>query len=339
VALGRDSADHHRLGNPSAPELAVTQHRGEATQAYEVDSVGMGRTFTHDANGNLISDGTRSFEWDARNQLVAVTVGTHRSEFTYDGQQRRVRIIEKDNGIVQSNSKIVWCRREICEERAADGTTVARRAFGQGEQVSGANRYFAADHLGSIAEVTDGTASLSARYSFDPWGSRTLTSGTDLTGVGYTGHRWHSNASGWLTQYRFFDPAMGRWASEDPLGLEQGPNLYAYVVNNPLNTVDPDGRAAVAVAGMGICTAATAGACGAAAIIVTTAVIVTWWFLTKDECYETEQQRCARVRNECLEYCVDLGDWQGAGFRGSDAPSVLRKCIRSCMAKRGCFSY
>src|SRR5205814_10322105 len=38
-----------------------------------------------DANGNLTSDGTRTFEWDARNQLVAVTVGTHRTEFDYNG--------------------------------------------------------------------------------------------------------------------------------------------------------------------------------------------------------------------------------------------------------------
>ena len=42
-----------------------------------------------DANGNLTADGARSFEWDARNQLLAVDVGTHRSEFTYDGDRRR----------------------------------------------------------------------------------------------------------------------------------------------------------------------------------------------------------------------------------------------------------
>jgi YD repeat-containing protein len=74
-----------------------------------------------DANGNLTADGTRTFEWDARNQLVAVTVGTHRSEFTYDGLQRRVRVVEKENGVTESDSKVLWCDRELCEERAADG--------------------------------------------------------------------------------------------------------------------------------------------------------------------------------------------------------------------------
>jgi YD repeat-containing protein len=62
-----------------------------ATATYEVDVTDAPKTFTYDATGNLTADGTRTFEWDARNQLVAVTVGTHRSEFVYDGLQRRVR--------------------------------------------------------------------------------------------------------------------------------------------------------------------------------------------------------------------------------------------------------
>lgn len=55
-----------------------------------------------DANGDLTSDGTRTFEWDARNQLVAINVGTHRSEFAYDGLQRRVRVADKENGAAPS---------------------------------------------------------------------------------------------------------------------------------------------------------------------------------------------------------------------------------------------
>lgn len=113
-----------------------------ATATYEVDVTDAPKTFTYDANGNLTSDGTRTFEWDARNQLVAVTVGTHRSEFVYDGLQRRVRQIERDNGVTTADTRVLWCETAICEERAADGVTVTRRAFGLGEQigVGGATR-------------------------------------------------------------------------------------------------------------------------------------------------------------------------------------------------------
>ena len=49
--------------------------------------------------------GTRTFEWNARNQLVAVNAGVHRTELTYDGKQRRVRVLERDDTIVQSDVK------------------------------------------------------------------------------------------------------------------------------------------------------------------------------------------------------------------------------------------
>jgi YD repeat-containing protein len=86
-----------------------------ASREYEVDNLGTPQTFTYDANANLTSDGTRTFEWDARNQLVAINEGTHRSEFGYDGEYRRVRIVEKENGATQSDTRVVWCDKEICE--------------------------------------------------------------------------------------------------------------------------------------------------------------------------------------------------------------------------------
>lgn len=125
-------------GTNTVSVTATDPSGNSRTNTYQVENTGPNKTFTHDANGNLTSDGTRTFEWDARNQLVAINVGTHRSEFTYDGQQRRVRIVEKESGVTQSDTKLVWCENEICEERAADGTTVTRREFERGEQVAGA---------------------------------------------------------------------------------------------------------------------------------------------------------------------------------------------------------
>jgi RHS repeat-associated protein len=193
-----------------------------------------------DANGNLTSDGPRTFEWDARNQLVAVTVGTRRSEFTYNGFRRRVRIVEKENGVTQSDTNVVWCESDICEERAADGTTVTRRAFVYAEQVAGAARFFAMDHIGSVTDVTDAASTGVGRYAFDPWGRRTLAAGSDVTTVGFTGHR-SFGASLWLTLNRAYDADLGRWLSEDPIGLSDGPNLYAYVENRVTVWIDPLG--------------------------------------------------------------------------------------------------
>jgi RHS repeat-associated protein len=40
---------------------------------------------------------------------------------------------------------------------------------------------------------------------------------------------------------RYYASWLGRWTSLDPLGLLDGPNLYAYVGNNPIDLADPTG--------------------------------------------------------------------------------------------------
>ena len=109
------------------------------TDEFEVEQTGSSQTLTYDANGNLTADGTRSFEWDAENRLVAVNAGTHRSEFTYDGLYRRSRIVEKENGATVRDANLFWDGTEIIEDRLTTGES--NRFFGDGEQLNGAARY------------------------------------------------------------------------------------------------------------------------------------------------------------------------------------------------------
>jgi RHS repeat-associated protein len=44
-----------------------------------------------------------------------------------------------------------------------------------------------------------------------------------------------------ISWHRFYDPSIGRYISADPIGLAGGMNLYAYVQNDPVNWVDPEG--------------------------------------------------------------------------------------------------
>jgi len=106
-------------------EIKATDLSGnERTYTYRVNRSGSAKTLTYDANGNLLSDGVRTLEWDALDQLIAVSQGTHRSEFSYDGEGRRVRIVEKENGTVTEDRRFLWCGTAICEERDAGGSTL-----------------------------------------------------------------------------------------------------------------------------------------------------------------------------------------------------------------------
>ena len=157
---------------------------------------------------------------------MAVTVGTHRSEFTYDGQGRRVRMVEQESGLVQTDRQCVWVSTAVAEERDAGAGAVTRRFFETGEQAGGAALFYARDHLGSVRELTDGAASLRARYAYNPWGRQTKLTGDLEAWGGFTGHPQHAASGLALTLYRGYDAAFGRWVSQNPIGLSDGPNLY-----------------------------------------------------------------------------------------------------------------
>lgn len=68
-------------GTNNVTITAVDGNGNTTTDTCEVTSTGASKTFTYDANGNMTSDGTRTFEWDARDQRVGVTIGTHRTDY------------------------------------------------------------------------------------------------------------------------------------------------------------------------------------------------------------------------------------------------------------------
>ncbi len=209
------------------------------TQQYEVDADGASRTFTYDANGNLTDDGTRTFEWDAENRLIAINIGDNRSEFTYDGLHRRIRIVEKEDASTVRDGNLYWAGTELIEERLS--TSEVNRFFADGESHDGTVRYLARDHLGSVREVTNSSGTVVTRNDYDPYGRLTQVSGSEDSRFGYTGHYVHAPSGLLLALYRGYDPSLGRWLSEDPAGHIDGPNMFAYVANNPARYMDPRG--------------------------------------------------------------------------------------------------
>lgn len=276
-------------GNYTAPTTLGTYQVTAASvadpSAYAVATVlvsamaGTDKTFTYDANGNMLSDGERSFEWDAENRLVSVTIAatSHRSEFAYDGLGRRVMIRELDPDATQtlqvtSDKKYLWNGVEIAEERSSDGAVVQKRFYSQGFlEADGTQLYYTRDHLGSIRELTDSSQTVRARYEYDPYGRMTKVSGDKDSLFTYTGHFWHGPSGLNQTLYRAYDPNLGRWLSRDPItdplvfshnseGQKSGnylkvPDLinldhlndYSYVNNSSIVGFDPLGLKCVKI--------------------------------------------------------------------------------------------
>jgi RHS repeat-associated protein len=59
---------------------------------------------------------------------------------------------------------------------------------------------------------------------------------------GYTGREWDSDVKLQYNRARWYDPAQGRWISQDPIGFSAGDvNLYRYVGNGVTGATDPSG--------------------------------------------------------------------------------------------------
>ena len=122
--------------NRTSETVATTTTTSTPNTVNEITSQsgGVNRTLTYDLNGSITSDGgTRTFEWDGANRLVAInyTGFTTRSEFTYDGLSRVAKIIEKTGGTINSTRKFVWSGQEKLEFRDATDA-VTQRNYSQG---------------------------------------------------------------------------------------------------------------------------------------------------------------------------------------------------------------
>ncbi len=207
------------------------------------------RSFAYDSDGELISNTgtTRSsinytFSWDAENRLIGITYPTtnQSTQFTYDGLGRRVKIVEKTSSTVNSTKQFVWDGKSLVEERDVAGN-LTKRFYLQG-QVNGATAlFYTRDQLGSVREIVNGSDVLQTRYEYDPYGRRTLVSGTDVSDFGFTGHYYHAPSAMNLTRYRSYNADLGRWLSRDPLGEQDDANIFDYVSNGPAAKKDPSG--------------------------------------------------------------------------------------------------
>jgi RHS repeat-associated protein len=210
-----------------------------------------GRSYEYTRNGELkawTENGTRTdFEYDEFGNLRrALLPGGVEIEYLVDGQNRRIgkRI---DGELVQGF--LYQDGLNPIAELDGDGNIRSRFIYGSRLNVpdymvrDGRTYRIVSDHLGSPRLIVDADTGETFQWlDYDDFGRVLKDTNPGFQPFGFAGGIYDQHIGFVRFGARDYDPYTGRWTAKDPIRFDgDGPNLYGYVLNNPVNWIDPDG--------------------------------------------------------------------------------------------------
>jgi RHS repeat-associated protein len=237
---------------------------------YSYDQAG-NRTggFTYDVANRLTDDPTYHYDYDASGNLIRKTAGAAVTQYTYNAENRLVRVqIPSGTEIHYSYDPVgrlcerrvdpgaditrcVYDRNEVIAE--FDGSNALSRRYVNGQKIdviegmitggflSGEDYYCAADPLGSVLGIADDGGTFVQGYFYHPFGLPFGVGGPVDNARLAAGMFYDPDAGLYYVRQRFYDPAIGRFIQRDPNLLKAAIAPYVYAGNNPVNARDPFG--------------------------------------------------------------------------------------------------
>jgi RHS repeat-associated protein len=94
---------------------------------------------------------------------------------------------------------------------------------------------------GTITGLVDSAGTVGNSYRYSPWGQ--LEDSTEIVAntLRFAGREYDTVNGHYYNRARFYDPHLGRFLSEDPIGTAGGINLYAFASSDPISFRDPFG--------------------------------------------------------------------------------------------------
>lgn len=215
--------------------------------------------YTYDRNGNLTERHGQTYAYDAWDRLISVTEKNTKVTYQYDDLSRRLAKAwltwdpitnewtkqETQYFLYQKENELGQCdeQNHFSELRVLGHGKGAEIGSAIVYEIHGEAFVPIADYAGHTRVLLNAKGEPIDVYRYSAFGEETIQSPTGEAKTPSISWRHCSKRYDPETQLvyfgkRYYDPDAGRWITADPLGYDEGPNLYAYLTNNPLTLVD-----------------------------------------------------------------------------------------------------
>jgi len=314
--------------------------------------------YTYDDEGRLQAAGSASFTFDCDQRLIGIDTGT---QFFYDGRGNRLKAIR--GGVTTFYIYDPW--GNLLAEADANGIT-RKYVYGNGllALATSSDLYcYHFDATGNTIALTDMAQTVVNSYAYEPFGQVLAQQESVAQPFKFVGrYGVMAEPSGiYYMRARYYDPSVGRFISEDPLGFGGGDvnlyayvgsvekpfietNLYDYTDNDPINRIDPLGlqsvKPGVALPLPPVFFPGTLEnkAFTKSILQMTNTIGSIWDDIIGNSKGSTigkypdceDGGRCKKVNDICIEEC------SGSSLPSGDHRFRFWNCVNTCMEDNGC---
>ncbi len=192
---------------------------------------------------------TLRYTWDALGQLVRVVrwragVGADSVTYRYDAWGRRIL---RDEGGIHGATHYLYNGAQVVMDLTAIRQPMGAYTYLPGLDAPHAvstfssTDYYVRDLAGNVAGFANGSGVYAGRYRYTPYGETLVDSAHVVQPLRWQAREWDDKAGLYYFRARYYDPVLGRFISEDPIGLAGGENPYLFAMSDPINGSDPTG--------------------------------------------------------------------------------------------------
>jgi RHS repeat-associated protein len=266
------------------------------------------------------------------------------ADYKYDAFGRR-----RQKNVNGTTTVFLYDGSNFVQEQAADGAVRANLLTGLGLDelyvrtlVAGSvTSNFLRDHLGTIIAEADGSGSVQTSYTYEPYG-RTQQAGVASGNTQLYTAREQDTQDLYYYRARYYAPALGRFISEDPIGITGGTNLYTYAHANPLSNGDPLGLFCIPLPDettawqdydkgktyyyfLGAIFAEAGGAIGYCRFRKETTIFIKRQIRTRELCWECDNPSCGQQH---CGFKMKYGEWRWQFSSRNDGENATVNAFR-----------